>query len=190
VISKVTDDLFELERPTLFTKRLKLRPFQLEDARDVQILAGDARISNTTLHIPHPYPDGMAESWIKTHTELWITGKTLIYAVCLKDDNQLIGVVSLAFYSNRINAELAYWVGVPYWNQGYCTEACHCIMNFGFSNMKVNKIKAHHLAENPASGRVMVKNKMVQEGYFCQEVVKRNKLCDVAVYGVTRDNWF
>ena len=49
------------ERPTLETTRLVLRPFTLADASDVQRLAGARAIASTTLNIPHPYEDGMAE---------------------------------------------------------------------------------------------------------------------------------
>jgi hypothetical protein len=49
--------------PNLETERLKLRPFSLADAADVQRLAGDRSIADTTLHVPHPYKDGDAEKW-------------------------------------------------------------------------------------------------------------------------------
>jgi [ribosomal protein S5]-alanine N-acetyltransferase len=40
--------------PSLKTERLILRPFSLDDAKDVQRLAGDVDIAKTTLTIPHP----------------------------------------------------------------------------------------------------------------------------------------
>ena len=52
---------FMKERPTIETTRLILRPFTLADTPEVQRLAGDRDVASTTLHVPHPYEDGMAE---------------------------------------------------------------------------------------------------------------------------------
>lgn len=55
------------KRPTLKTDRLILHPFVLSDATVVQQLAGSRNVADTTLFVPHPYLDGMAESWIAAH---------------------------------------------------------------------------------------------------------------------------
>ena len=62
-------------QPTLETERLILRPFRLDDAKRVQLLAGRREIASTTLNVPHPYEDGMAEQWISTHESVFQAGR-------------------------------------------------------------------------------------------------------------------
>ena len=56
-----------MEQPTTSSDRLILRPFTLADAPDTHRMVADWDIASTTLLIPHPYEDGMAEEWIGTH---------------------------------------------------------------------------------------------------------------------------
>ena len=65
---------------------------------------------------------------------------------------------------NEVEAELGYWVGVDYWNQGFCSEACGRIIEFGFSNLNLKRIHARHLSRNPASGKVLLKSGLTHIG--------------------------
>jgi len=50
-----------------------------------------------------------------------------------------------------------YWMGRPYWRNGYCTEAGLAVLEYGFAVLNLNRIHAHHFKRNPASGRVLEK---------------------------------
>jgi ribosomal-protein-alanine N-acetyltransferase len=167
--------------PTLETDRLVLRPFEAGDAESAQRLAGDWRIADTTNSIPHPYPDGLADTWISGHKENWETGTSLTYAIIFKKDTSLIGAVSLVeIHANE--AELGYWVGVPYWNQGYCTEAVNALIEFSFSSLSINRVDARHLTRNPASGRVLLKAGLLHVGNAYEEAWKGEDRVEVELY--------
>jgi len=145
-----------MKQPTLLTRRLKLRPFLKTDANDVQRLAGNKNVSKTTLTIPYPYENGMAESWIITVKTQWLDSIGVVFAVIDQTSDNLIGVVSIGDINNGIGA-LGYWIGEEHWGQGFATEASLELLEFVFKNFNVKKIKATHLSINIASGKVMKK---------------------------------
>lgn len=144
------------QQPLLTTERLILRPFQLSDAGKVQNLAGDEHIANGTINIPHPYADGMAGQWIGKHLAGWQSQQSAIYAITLKLNYQLIGCVGLHNIEER-TAQLGYWIGLPYWGQGYCTEAAKRLTDFGFKRLNLDMIYGQHLSRDPSSGRILQK---------------------------------
>jgi RimJ/RimL family protein N-acetyltransferase len=176
--------------PLLLTPRLLIRSFLQTDARRVQLLAGDAAIADTTLNIPHPYEDGMAEAWIAGHAEQFKRGEQAHFAVVLRAADELVGAVGLTFVSTHARAELGYWIGRPYWSQGYCTEAARALLGYAFMARGVNRVQATHLSRNPASGRVMQKLGMQHEGTARQYFRKAGRFEDVERYAVLRDDYF
>jgi [ribosomal protein S5]-alanine N-acetyltransferase len=176
--------------PTRQTERLRLRPFTLADAPEVQRLAGDREVASTTQNIPHPYEDGVAERWINTHQEQFEKDVMVILAVERLADGQLMGAVSLAGIDRHDNrAELGYWIGRPFWGSGVATEASLAILHYGFVEMKLNRIFARHLTRNPASGRVMQKIGMTYEGCMRQHIRKWGVYEDIAIYGILREEY-
>lgn len=176
-------------RPTLQTERLILRPFNLDDATAVQRLAGDRAIASTTTAIPHPYEDGVAERWILTHQQRFDSGESALFAITLRQDGALIGAIGLEINVESLRAEVGYWIGKPYWNQGYCTEAARAVIGYRFSKLDLNKIHAIHFARNPASGRVMQKIGMRREGTLRQHVRKWGAFEDVEYYAILRSEF-
>lgn len=176
--------------PTLHTNRLILRPFQKRDGSRVQLLAGDELVAATTLNLPHPYSDGLAEEWISTHEDEFIQKKSVILAICLKDDTKLIGAVGLMLKMQYHLGELGYWIGVPYWNNGYCTEACKAVVEYGFVTLKLNKVFATYFKGNEASGKVLQKLGMKQEGIFHNHLKHMGVYKDLISFGILQEEFF
>ncbi|WP_374077769.1 GNAT family N-acetyltransferase [Bdellovibrio bacteriovorus] len=174
--------------PRLETSRLVLRPFALSDAKDVQRMAGSSKVAEMTALIPHPYLDGMAESWISTHAERFCKGLAVDWAMTLKDTGALVGCISLGISQKHQRAEIGYWVGEEFWNRGYCSEAASTVIDFAFKRLQLRKITSRHMAHNPASGKVMQKAGMTQEGYLKMDFNKDGRWVDMVVYGITNEN--
>ena len=177
------------ERPKIETERLLLRPFELSDGPLVKELAGDKAIADTTLNIPYPYKDGMAEEWISIHQPKFEAGELVICEIVLKSTQELIGAISLTINKRFNRAELGYWVAKKYWNQGYCTEAAKAMLEYGFHKLYLHKIIATHITRNPASGKIMRKIGMKKEGVLKEHVIKWDKYEDLVSYGILRKEW-
>jgi RimJ/RimL family protein N-acetyltransferase len=175
--------------PLIETERLILRGFRNEDAGDVKRLAGDKAIASTTLRIPHPYEDWVAEKWIGTHREEFEQGKAVNFAITERKADYLIGAIGLTINKEHKNAELGYWIGKPYWNNGYCTEAAKAVLRYGFEELGLNRIQAQHFKRNAASGRVMQAIGMLYEGRLRQHLKKWNKFEDVEIYGILKADY-
>jgi RimJ/RimL family protein N-acetyltransferase len=53
--------------------------------------------------------------------------------------------------------EVGYWLGAPYWGQGYCTEALHAVIDYAFTDLDHEALHAGARVTNPASRRVLEK---------------------------------
>jgi len=175
--------------PTLTTERLQLRSFRSEDAQRVQELAGNWDVAKTTANIPHPYEDGMAEEWISTHADAFKNKQHATFAIDLISESILIGAIGLNLHLNHEWAELGYWIGKPYWNQGYCTEAALEILRYGFDKLGLNRIQARHMLKNPASGCVMEKIGMSREGTLRQSLKRFGNIEDAMMYSILREEY-
>lgn len=176
-------------QPTLTTERLTLRPFIAADAFDVERLAGMREIADTTLNIPHPYPHGGAADWIAAHAPAWNEGSNATFAIIDNATSRLAGAISLMIKHDHRRAELGYWIAVHSWKRGYATEASQRLIDFGFEVLGLHRIEARHFLRNPASGRVMQKLGMQQEGVERDWAIKWDRFESLAVYSILEAEW-
>jgi len=177
-------DVFVLETP-----RLWLRPLELSDASAIQKAAGAREIADTMISLPHPYPAGEAERYIIRQQSEREAGRSVTFTVEQKADGWFCGLVELRDIDREhLQAELSFWLAVDAWGQGYMSEAIHAVVRYGFANLGLNRLYAHHMLRNPACGRVLGKNGFKQEGLLRQRVRKWGQFEDVSLWAILRKN--
>lgn len=176
-----------IHQPQLLTRRLCLRPYDLSDASEMVRLVNDREVARYTL-IPYPYTTEMAEAWIGTHVPRFQQGARVTYAVTRLEGSPLIGTVALGIEPSHDKADLHYWLGKEFWNQGYATEAAQRLMQYGFETFALHRIQASHSTSNPASGRVLRKLGMRHEGRMRHALKRWDVYYDLELYAVLAED--
>lgn len=171
----------------LETESLHLQPYQIDQASQVKELAGDEAVAATTF-VPHPYRQEEAEEWIRSHSDWIENNKAYPLAMVLKSTGELVGTMTLRVDSKHRKGELAYWVGKPYWGQGYATQAAKRIMEFGFESLNLHRIWSAAMTTNPASAKVMQKAGLSYEGTLKEDIFHWGEYKDIDVYGVVKQS--
>ena len=179
----VYDDINKI----ITTDRLTLRLFDQSDAETVTNLCNNYNIYKHTLTLPYPYTIECAVSWIRHHQDNFIADKCYEFAVCDRQTGTLYGAIALTSQSRYDNGEIAYWIGENYWGKGYATEAARALIDFAFHVKQYHKVYARHFASNPASGRVIHKVGMIQEGILLDHVKKEGQYESLVYYGILND---
>ena len=175
--------------PTLRSERQTLRPLTPGDMPAVRELAGDRRVAEMTL-LPHPFEGAAADEWLRKRTKGAEEGTIDTFSILFREDGYaLIGHAGLVIDRANEKAELHYWLGVPHWGNGYATEAARELLRHAFENLRLGRVHADHFARNPASGRVLRKIGMQEEGYLRRHFKRWERLDDLVLYGILAEEW-
>ena len=166
------------------TARLVLRPATESDIPELVPLIGAREVAATTLRIPHPYEERHAREYIASPTK----DNELRLLIRFRKEGRLCGGIGLHPDDHDQRAELGYWIGVPFWGNGYATEAAKAVVRYGFEHFKFNRIYAAHFLGNDASGKVLQKIGMQYEGRMRQALWKLDSFIDVERYAILRED--
>jgi RimJ/RimL family protein N-acetyltransferase len=171
---------------SISTDRLTLRPYRSEDAPRVRALADDYDIAKMVASFPHPYPEGLAESWIGTHDTLRAARKG--YPFAIEVDGEVVGSIGVEDTGNG-DFELGYWLGRAYWNKGLATEAATAVLRFAFGWRALPYLRSRFITENRASARVLDKAGFLATGRERLFHKVRNRDVELTNVILTRDAW-
>ena len=150
-------------RPAIGTERLILRAPVMDDASAIAELANDPSVVGMLTSWPYPFTPADAQAWL-----MKVTGANPRHRTDFVIEHRQFGVIGvigvgedepdgppLAFHGAR--PELGYWLGRPFWNRGYATEAVSAVLGWVKGDWRRNVVWAGHFADNRASGQVLCK---------------------------------
>lgn len=171
----------------LTTERLSLQKFRLSHAEEFSALLEDKEVAATTLMLPSPCSMSDAKNMLTEYIDEEKHRKSMRWA--MTKDNKLIGSIHLVPNTNFNSAELGFWLGKKFWGKGFTYEASKTVINFGFNELKLNRIQAHAMVENASSLKLLEKLGFAQEGYHPDLVIKWGEYKDVLTFGLLRINY-
>jgi RimJ/RimL family protein N-acetyltransferase len=138
-----------------------------------------------TTSIPHPYPPGAAEAYIEGAFNGRRTEEAWAIDATPSEGEELIGVIS---YKPE-PMELGYWVGPPYWNAGYATEAVRAVIENLFITRGLERINATVFTHNAASAVVLTRVGFREIGQSSNFSVARDEIVPNRVFQLDRADW-
>ncbi|MGH2341428.1 GNAT family N-acetyltransferase [Segnochrobactraceae bacterium EtOH-i3] len=146
------------EDECLTTRRLVLRRPHPAHADAVTVLADNRRVAINLASLPHPYRRADALAWIEAAREQ--DPRAASFVICRRNPagpEDIIGACGFGLLPEKDDIEVGYWIGEPFWGQGFATEAAQAVIDHAFACHGLAEIWASCRVTNSGSRRVIEK---------------------------------
>ncbi len=176
------------ERVELAGCKVRLRPATAADAAPAYRLVTDDRILHWLLWDGPDTEADLADAFGRWQRQLRL-GESCGFAIERLDEPGIVGCVSTRLVKHPQQADIGYWLGVPFWNLGYMTEAIGLISHFSFEYLGVVRTYAEVLVGNEGSRRALEKNGFSLDGTLRGNALKRGEWRDEWFFSLLRPDW-
>lgn len=141
----------------LETERLLLRPWRAEDAEELYKYASDPQVGPIAGWSPHT----SVENSLEIIND--VLSQPENYAVVLKETGKPVGSAGImrqgagSATMSGTEAEIGYWIGVPYWGRGLISEAVRELLRRCFADLGCTAVWCGYFDGNQKSKRVQEK---------------------------------
>ncbi len=162
----------------------QLRNINKAAPEEIQKLANNHAIA-VNLRDAFPYPYTVEDA--VTYLELAANG-VLGHVFGIYDNDTFVGCCSLIPQNDvyRINAEIGYWIGEPYWGRGYATDAVRQCLKFAFEELNLLRVYANIYEYNIGSMKVLEKVGFEKEAIIKSSIMKEGKIFDEHLYSIRK----
>ena len=166
---------------------LAVRKWRIDDKSDLAIILNNPKVLNNLRDgLPYPYMEKDAEDFIRS---MLSADKDNTFAFAITLDDKVIGSIGV-FRQDNIHcktAEMGYYIGEPYWGNGYATTAIKQVCKYVFEKTDIIRIYAEPFAHNIASCRALEKAGFQYEGTLKSNAVKCGSIVDMKMYALVRE---
>jgi 8-oxo-dGTP diphosphatase len=177
-----------MSKCVLETERLLLRHPEERDVDAIVPLIGEWEVAKNLGRVPHPYARSDAQAYIAKAVEGRAKGSDFNFAIARKSDGALLGTCGVHLREAG-HFEFGYWLGKPFWRQGYATESARRLVSFGFREIKIDRLVAGWFHDNPASGRVLAKLGCAMTGAEQRNCLARGHTVYCHIVTLTRESF-
>ena len=169
----------------LSTPRLLLRQPCLSDAARLTRLLNNFHVSGNLSRVPYPYTEADALSWLRSWRPDRPAGETG-FTIDLPGEG-LIG--HCGFHADQQGTVIGYWLGEPFWNRGFMTEAAAAIIDWYFATTGADDLPSGVFAFNKASLCVQKKLGFTETGTSTRHCLARKQDLRHIDTTLTRADW-
>jgi len=174
---------------TLNTGRLLLRPLGADDAPALLAIFSDPAVMRYWSTPPWDSKD-KAHAEITHDLKEMANGKYLRLGIERTQDRTLIGNCTLfSIVAHCRRAEVGYALSSSAWGRGYMNEALHALLNWGFSQLGLNRVEADIDPRNKASAKILERLGFQKEGCLRERWIVDGEISDTALYGLLLSDW-
>lgn len=171
------------------TSRLRLRPFEMKDARPMfDNWASDPEVAKYVTWPAHSSVE-VTRMLLGEWTAKYENPDYYNWAITTRE-GEPIGNISAVSGSEAIGSvEIGYCLSRAHWGGGIMTEALKAVIGYFVEEIGANRVEARYDVENPASGRVMVKAGMTYEGTLRQAARNNRGIIDIGICSILAEEW-
>jgi RimJ/RimL family protein N-acetyltransferase len=174
---------------TLRTKRLLLRPLGEADVPSLFEAFSDPRVMRYWSTPPWSSMDA-AHALVERDLKAMASGEYVRLAIERLEDGRLLGNCTLFRIDGQCRrAEIGYGLAYFAWGNGYMHEALLELLEFGFSELKLNRVEADIDPRNEPSARSLERLGFRKEGYLRERWIVGAEVSDSALYGLLLSDW-
>jgi RimJ/RimL family protein N-acetyltransferase len=175
---------FRRVRPPLEGALVRLRAVEESDLPTIHRMFNDPDVLQYLQVVTFPQPVSGTREW-------WEWSRTNTHGVSFAIETlagEVVGACGLEAIRDRTRAAtLGIWIGKPYWNLGYGTDAVRTACRFAFREMNLHRVELQVFETNPRGRRAYEKVGFKEEGRLRHAHFVGGRHVDTLVMGLLED---